>query len=788
MWIASATGVLAAGPPVNLIPPSVQDSASIGNKITANRGLWSNLPTYGYQWFINGTPLTGATSLTLTVPSVSGVLKCRVSATNRSGGPVIAWTGDCEVLDSDTRTRLSKTSVSNPDARIELDEFTRAAKAMGLWSRLMYVPFGTRHGAGVPLGGGGYPTSIPASNRVDTPWVITGTSYGEYGTSLGYSIGGPQSQYITMGFPYRPQDNAMFGCLFRIPGTPPAGGIFGGNMPSYGSPNLPGLLLQTSAGMPVMGFALTAERPSDANRNVIYAPLVQEVASGYASGTSAYDGGDQCLTASPVSSPTLTLSYRSIGEARKHAVHNGKALRDAPTVFPLASYGSPANWRIVGPTLGGPDPGIQYGFLMLYGTKQEIAALPLEQIHALLCSTLLRNIVTPIGVLTTGQSNSTIQTSEAAFGRPDGVGGLPGITANQRNASYGGTPISNWLVNSLAATASLEQNRKLNSEAAFATPIRGLRYLDSWQIGKDTLPTNPIVRAHTRNLLIWNQGESDTEYQFEAFRYEFLLRALLGFHKADRGDDMRTILCLVDYDPTLRTYPACGDFTLSGLTGPGAAANGHYVITSTQDKYDYFFPYQWTNGSCVLRKEGRNWVLRMDGQAIATSTGPTREHPELATGWTLANGGGLPTFSESRTGNIERVRQAIRNVAASDPDRIRTIDTRDFPRTVAGDSVHWYGSDGSFSPALPIYGARVRNIVADPTFWGAPRLAGIAPVTVGITRVNLQGAPSTSYRIQRSTNLSTWTTLGSAVTDSSGHIDYLDEEAPEEQAFYRLSL
>jgi hypothetical protein len=79
------------GPPVETSPPVITGSAKAGGKLTCSTGTWTNDPTmFTYQWYLDGTPIPGATSKTYTVQSGDEqlTLTCAVGAANAKGGTV----------------------------------------------------------------------------------------------------------------------------------------------------------------------------------------------------------------------------------------------------------------------------------------------------------------------------------------------------------------------------------------------------------------------------------------------------------------------------------------------------------------------------------------------------------------------------------------------------------------------------------------------------------------------------------------------------------------------------
>ena len=76
------------GAPANTAPPTVSGTAKAAARLTCSTGSWTNDPTgYAYQWYLNGTPIQGATSSTYVVQTGDEqlTLTCSVTASNSKG-------------------------------------------------------------------------------------------------------------------------------------------------------------------------------------------------------------------------------------------------------------------------------------------------------------------------------------------------------------------------------------------------------------------------------------------------------------------------------------------------------------------------------------------------------------------------------------------------------------------------------------------------------------------------------------------------------------------------------
>jgi hypothetical protein len=256
--------------------------------------------------------------------------------------------------------------------------------------------------------------------------------------------------------------------------------------------------------------------------------------------------------------------------------------------------------------------------------------------------------------------------------------------------SYGGTYISAWIGSDPNA------------------PVRASQYLGGFYKGDGTGTTEAtwpfgITKGITK-WINWLQGESDTELRSTALVYQQQLQNLFNFLTADFGSDFKMAVNLLDYSLYYRTGGTQGNFTISGITGSGSSANGAWTITpiasiltngvaTNSIVSNANANYSWTkSGGWTISKNGSDkWEIAVSGTIYATSV-ESYTHPELCT-WVLSNGAtGSPTFSESRTGNIERVRLAQSSFVAANSDRCVTYDSRGCARAMdtsgTGDGVH----------------------------------------------------------------------------------------------------
>jgi autotransporter-associated beta strand protein len=66
--------------------------------------------------------------------------------------------------------------------------------------------------------------------------------------------------------------------------------------------------------------------------------------------------------------------------------------------------------------------------------------------------------------------------------------------------------------------------------------------------------------------------------------------------------------------------------------------------------------------------------------------------------------------------------------------------------------------------------------------------SGNVTLVAGNANLTFYGVPGTTYTVQRSTDLSTWTDLTTVTADSNGLVSYVDVGAPTPNAYYRLKF
>lgn len=88
---STATSAVTLGPASNTVAPVISGRVAPGETLTASTGTWTGgQNSYSYQWNLNGSPITGATSASYTVAAgdPAGTLSVTVTATNGNAAPV----------------------------------------------------------------------------------------------------------------------------------------------------------------------------------------------------------------------------------------------------------------------------------------------------------------------------------------------------------------------------------------------------------------------------------------------------------------------------------------------------------------------------------------------------------------------------------------------------------------------------------------------------------------------------------------------------------------------------
>lgn len=77
----------AASAPTNVALPAISGLAKEGETLTAWEGIWTDSPSFAFQWLADGTPIPGATSSSYTLDDtyIGDPITVTVTATNSAG-------------------------------------------------------------------------------------------------------------------------------------------------------------------------------------------------------------------------------------------------------------------------------------------------------------------------------------------------------------------------------------------------------------------------------------------------------------------------------------------------------------------------------------------------------------------------------------------------------------------------------------------------------------------------------------------------------------------------------
>lgn len=82
-------GDLAGAAPINTVLPVISGTLNVGDTLSVTTGTWTGnpIPTYTYQWRVDGSDVGGATtnSYVLQPGDATFMVDCRVTATNSEG-------------------------------------------------------------------------------------------------------------------------------------------------------------------------------------------------------------------------------------------------------------------------------------------------------------------------------------------------------------------------------------------------------------------------------------------------------------------------------------------------------------------------------------------------------------------------------------------------------------------------------------------------------------------------------------------------------------------------------
>lgn len=535
---------------------------------------------------------------------------------------------------------FARASVTDANAKEDINTFILGCKDLGIWDKLVYVPCLPSHGGRHQLGGAAQRTNTPWAlvNAADTPLGVRVTLAGDNNHLLSDQVYNTATTPWTSGcLSYQDQTpntvlqnnftQKVVGQTWRFAGMASAGAV-----PLWHTFFAHGILL-SSASTAAPAAPATHEQVNNTYRN----SHLQAVSF---DGTANYS----------VLTDNLITSYTFTG--------------------PIASFNVKMRFY---PPAGNGQAGVIHGAFLYYDRLTTLGNSVWSKFRALVNQTMLSRL-TSVGnrrILISGQSNGVNQNLSIEFSR-QAVGELMGPTELFRSG-IGGNPIATWI-----GTA--------GSNARTAT------YAAHFWDGSGPGPLFQSTRINIgrrQEYLIWFQGESDTESAVQANAYRAQLATLINYFRQDTGNpNLKVIVVQIDYNFTLRDDNAGGffsDLTVTGFAGGLSALNGSYAITPLTGHSD---PYVWTKSGYRVEEQSNRWVfVETAGSTVVASAVQTNlPHPAMVTSWVDASNNPItPSFGAgNRTEWIERVRYAQREIV-NDLPNVFTFDSRGYTRT---DGVH----------------------------------------------------------------------------------------------------
>ncbi|QJE96378.1 PKD domain-containing protein [Luteolibacter luteus] len=260
---------------------------------------------------------------------------------------------------------------------------------------------------------------------------------------------------------------------------------------------------------------------------------------------------------------------------------------------------------------------------------------------------------------------------------------------------------------------------------------------------------------------------------------------------------------------TLRLYAAASnDWTESNITGSNAPAKGAQLGVFTGDVTDGQV-IEFDVGTHIGTAGKYSFILEADSSTRDVSfASKENATPSLRPSLVLSNGSNAPPsfagYSESIPVNSQiLIPYSLILAGASDPDgdAVSLVVASDSSEaggyvTMGTDSLSYRpppdftGTDGFLLTVQDGRGGFTSALLSltvtpEDGIGGAPPpvLDKIGPSQM---RVRFHGVPGATYRFQRSTNFSTWTTLYTVTAGEEGMVEYTDGASPVGRAFYRV--
>lgn len=260
---------------------------------------------------------------------------------------------------------------------------------------------------------------------------------------------------------------------------------------------------------------------------------------------------------------------------------------------------------------------------------------------------------------------------------------------------------------------------------------------------------------------------------------------------------------------TLRLYAAASNnWTESGITSSNAPAKGAQLAVFTGDVTDGKV-IEFDVGTHIGAAGKYSFILEADTSTRDVSfASKENATPALRPTLVLSTGSNAPPsfsgYSETIPVNSQiLIPYSLILAGASDPDgdvvtMVVASDSSDAGGyvTMGADSLSYRPPPdftGQDSFLLTVQDGRGGFTSAPLSLTVAPEdgITGAPPPTLSKVgsnqmRIRFHGIPGASYRFQRSTNFSTWTTLYTITAGEQGTVEYTDSSPPAGKAFYRI--
>lgn len=208
------------GTPINLEPPVISGTATIGETLTSTTGDWysdTGVTGYLYQWYRDTTLIVDATNTTyvLTSDDVNFSITCQVAATDIDGTSEYVSSNGINLYDADYQTILNKGIALGYTLPAEFYQKKQSIllttmKSNGIWSKLdVFYNFARAGSSGFATLNWKNPntrqcTLVGSINFINTRG-FQGTGTGYINTNFNPTLGGPNnyiqnnaSRYIYM--------------------------------------------------------------------------------------------------------------------------------------------------------------------------------------------------------------------------------------------------------------------------------------------------------------------------------------------------------------------------------------------------------------------------------------------------------------------------------------------------------------------------------------------------------------------------------------------------------------